>query len=95
METVPRQPSQPSQRVHGARGANLGVARGAAHRSALCTSVTVIGLFLAEPKERMKMEKNRGCDSAPRSLAGMPNRSRRRFSFSAQCAIRPEGRHET
>eukprot|EP00962_Isochrysis_galbana_P021474 scaffold6337_cov112-Isochrysis_galbana.AAC.1 len=41
-------------RTCGARCESRGRARG---RPSLCTSLTVIGLFLAAPKERMKMEK--------------------------------------
>eukprot|EP00962_Isochrysis_galbana_P056566 scaffold28598_cov126-Isochrysis_galbana.AAC.2 len=37
---------QPLHRIEEARRANLGVQRGVAHRSALCTSVTVIGLYI-------------------------------------------------
>eukprot|EP00962_Isochrysis_galbana_P041003 scaffold14938_cov130-Isochrysis_galbana.AAC.9 len=47
----------------GARYESRGSARG---RPSLCTSVTVIGLFLAAPKERMKMEKTAECDTPGR-----------------------------
>eukprot|EP00962_Isochrysis_galbana_P036414 scaffold12586_cov132-Isochrysis_galbana.AAC.4 len=47
---------QPLQRIHMASHTYLRVARGRG-RPSLCTSVTVIGLNLAAPNQRMKMEK--------------------------------------
>eukprot|EP00962_Isochrysis_galbana_P015650 scaffold4498_cov119-Isochrysis_galbana.AAC.10 len=54
---------QPLQRVQEPRCADVGVARGVAHRSARRCQL-VIGLFLAEPKERIEMEKTADATSS-------------------------------